>query len=261
MDSLSPRIVRTITTPRSRGGLMVCSTTQLEKWNLLLQSSLMEEDQDSSSITGDEGDSDASVFNTMNEDGMENISSQSDRRVEETETSCLSNVLAADLTGERVRVKDGAYRSKSLSNQFRQYLSEQGMEALDGSMASEADTPDNSYCEEVRRLLRGGEEEALSTSMQAVLDGVDPANSSVLSCSSKESTVTIKNLLQEAERENSAPAGSTVALQNSLQDAERENAAPAGSSQGRRGVKRRSLTEAPPTPLHPANSIYFETDL
>merc|ERR1719500_2214374 len=110
--------------------------------------------------------------------------------------------------GCRRREKEGVYRDRSLSAEFRAFLADHGMEAPDGEGSeSESSVLESSYSDEVRRLLRS--DQSLSTSLQAVLDGEEPAvceesNSSAStpvlgerSCNS--STVTVDTLTGESE--------------------------------------------------------------
>jgi len=244
---LSP-MTQAITTPRSRGGVMVCSSSQLDRWNLLLgQNSPCQPQQ-------------------YNEDEPE---SESD--------SSISDSMTRHQAGCRRREKEGVYRDRSLSDEFRAFLADHGMEAPDGEGSeSESSVLESSYSDEVRRLLRS--DQSLSTSLQAVLDGEEPAvceesNSStpvlgerssntVSSCNS--STVTVDTLTEESE------SNTTVQLYLKEDSENQEPVGPVVSTKpvARRGMKRRSITEGGPqtavavvTAVQNSNSIVFETDL
>jgi len=240
---LSP-MTQAITTPRSRGGVMVCSRTQLDRWNILL---------------GEPSPCQPFGYN-------------------EDEPDCDS----VEQSGCRRREKDGVYRDRSLSEEFRAFLSEHGMEPGQES-ESEADDSvlEKSYSDEVRRLLRS--DQSLSTSLKAVLDGEDPGSSdgegaAVLSsicvntepgpdsCDSSVVTVqSVDTLVEESE-------GNTTVQMFLKEDSENQD--PVGCTKvtdkqpTRRGIKRRSITERGPqtaaavvTTVQNSNSIIFETDL
>ena len=205
-DTMSPMSLA-ITTPRNRGGLMLCSNTQLDRWKMLL-------------------DSQQSPCHPpqYNEDEPEEPESQRSRN------------------------------SRSLSSEFKDFLASQGMEAADESEVSDGSLLETSgsYSEEVRKLL--GKNAQLSTSLQAALDGNDP-NSGVLT-EKVDSAVNIT--LEGGETSDKVPVENT---ENS------ENVSP-GGGQPRRGIKRRSITEAGPqtvtnvaSTVQNSNAIIFETDL
>jgi len=254
-DFLSPNtpppvspMTQAITTPRSRGGVMVCSSTQLDRWNMLLNS------QQSPCQP-----------HSYNED--------------EPSSSCNSSISSLvsqeDLAGcsRHERGKDSVYRRRSLSTEFKAFLAEHGMEAPDSE--SEVSLLDSSYSDEVRRLLRS--DQKLSTSLQAALDGEDPVfndstTSSVLgersgnhtspgSCNS--SILTVKSV---SDSVSTLTGDSNTTVQMFLKE-ESENVDPAQLNP-RRGIKRRSITEGGPqtaaavvSAVQNSNSIIFETDL
>ena len=77
-----------------------------------------------------------------------------------------------ELDRERERSRSGTSRnSRSLSSEFKDFLSSQGMEAADESEVSDGSLLETSgsYSDEVRKLL--GKNAQLSTSLQAALDG------------------------------------------------------------------------------------------
>jgi len=238
---MSP-MTQAITTPRSRGGVMVCSRTQLDRWNIML------------------GEPSPCQPYEYNED----------------EPECES----VEQTGCRRRGKDGVYRDRSLSEEFRAFLSEHGMEPGQET-DSEADDSvlERSYSEEVRRLLRS--DQSLSTSLQAVLDGEDPGeddgntvlssisvntNPSPGSCNSSVVTVqSVDTLVEEGDTDGN----STVQMFLKEDSENLDPVAPMITKQPtRRGIKRRSITEGGPqtavavvTAVQNSNSIIFETDL
>ena len=102
-----------------------------------------------------------------------------------------------------------------------------------------------------------GKNAKLSTSLQAALDGEDP-NSGVLT----EKVASAVNIVLEA----GATSGKVTA-ENPENTDNTENVSP-GSGQPRRGIKRRSITEAGPqtvtnvaSTVQNSNAIIFETDL
>ena len=217
-ETMSP-ISLAITTPRHRGGLMLCSRTQLDRWRLLL-------------------DSQQSPCQPQhyNEDEPE------------------EGGEVADADPDRVRASAGANRNRSLSSEFKEFLASHGMEAADESEASDGSLLETSataasYSEEVRKLL--GREAALSTSLQAAMDGEDPVLAEI--------TNTANTGAQDKDTisAKTAPAPASQAAEDT------ENSSP----QPRRGVKRRSITEAgPQTAANIGTSvqntaIIFETDL
>ena len=176
-----------ITTPRHRGGLMLSSRTQLDRWKNLLDSQ------------------------------------QSPRQL---------NIEEDPEDGEEIKEKSKG-RERALSEEFKEFLSSHGMEAegdesvvSDTSLGASVTSP--GYSDEVRRLLT--KDAALSTSLQAAMDGEEPM-------------VETKVLGEITNTEDSV------------------------SPVPRRGVKRRSITEAgPQTPGNVTSSvqntaIVFETDL
>jgi len=221
--SLSPRVKITITTPRSREGLLVCSSAQLDKWNKLLSSSRKESGSSLESEANDE---------------------QNRESVEEEDS--FENILDSDLQAESRLVdtrKERGFRSQTLSNQFRNYLSEQGLQVLDDSMVSVVEEGDNSrvafetnYCDEVRRLLLEGDK--LSDSLQVFLDGDDQTDISYTSAKSRID-------FEDSNSENNDP----------------QVYSPSAEVKLRRGIKRRSLTEIPKASIKAPGSIFFETDL
>ena len=131
-------MTQAITTPRSRGGVMVCSNTQLDRWNMLLdQQSPCQPCSYNEDEPGGDTSCDTSISSLVNNGGH--------------------------LDCSRERDKDGAYRHRSLSTEFKAFLAEHGMEAPEDS-ESEVSMLDSSYSEEVRRLLRS--DQPLSTSLQ-----------------------------------------------------------------------------------------------
>merc|ERR1712098_391314 len=193
-EVLSPTTLA-ITTPRHRGGLMMCSKTQLERWRVLLDSQQSpcqpqhyNEDEPEDSDVGDQ----------------------------------------------------------------KEFLASHGMEAADESELSDSSLLETSpnYSEEVRRLL--GQDVKLSTSLQAVMDGEDDPETSVLTPKSGHKT----NKIVDNARKDFLKAVTSEDV---------ENISP--GSQPRRGVKRRSITEAGPgTPANASScvqntAIVFETDL
>jgi len=240
---MSP-MTQAITTPRSRGGVMVCSRTQLDRWNIML------------------GEPSPCQPYEYNED----------------EPECE----VVEQTACRMREKDGVYRDRSLSEEFRAFLSEHGMEPGQEESDSEADDSvmERSYSEEVRRLLRS--DQSLSTSLQAVLDGEDPGEdddgNTVLSSisvntdpspgSCNSSVVTVQSV-DTLVGEGDTDGNSTVQM---FLKEDSENLDPVGplltKQPIRRGIKRRSITEGGPqtaaavvTAVQNSNSIIFETDL
>jgi len=192
---------------------MMCSKTQLERWRVLL-------------------DSQQSPCQPQhyNEDEPED----------------------SDVGDQKVRSKSGAYRDRSLSCEFKEFLASHGMEAADESELSDSSLLETSsnYSEEVRRLL--GQDVKLSTSLQAVMDGEDDPETSVLTPKSGHKT----NKIVDNARKDFLKAVTSEDV---------ENISP--GSQPRRGVKRRSITEAGPgTPANASScvqntAIVFETDL
>ena len=179
--AMSP-ITMAITTPRHRGGLMLSSRTQLDRWKNLLDSQ----------------------------------QSPNQQNIEEEQED-----------GEMQEKRKG--RERALSEEFKEFLSSQGMEAEeDQSVVSDTSLVGPGYSEEVRRLLT--RDAALSTSLQAAMDGEEPEDEA-------------KVLGEITNTEDSV------------------------SPVPRRGVKRRSITEAgPKTPSNVTSSvqnsaIVFETDL
>jgi len=259
-SKLSP-MTKAITTPRNRGGVMVCSNTQLDRWNMLL-------DQQSPCQPC-----------TYNEDEP-----SGDTSCDSSISSLVSDSGHSDCCRERE--KDGAYRNRSLSTEFKAFLADHGMEAPEDS-ESEVSMLESSYSEEVRRLLRS--DQPLSTSLQAVLDGEEPvfgeSNSSILhekslnslrsagpspgSCNS--SVVTVKSVTDSVDT-TMVEGDNNTTVQMFLKE-DSENLDPIGSlvstkSAPRRGMKRRSITEGGPqtaaavvTAVQNSNSIIFETDL
>eukprot|EP00090_Calanus_glacialis_P006331 TRINITY_DN14945_c0_g1_i1.p1 TRINITY_DN14945_c0_g1~~TRINITY_DN14945_c0_g1_i1.p1 ORF type:complete len:804 (-),score=232.86 TRINITY_DN14945_c0_g1_i1:219-2630(-) len=254
-SKMSP-MTQAITTPRSRGGVMVCSNTQLDRWNMLLdQQSPCQPCSYNEDEPGGETGCDTSI------------------------SSLVSNGVHSACSRERE--KDGAYRHRSLSTEFKAFLAEHGMEAPEDS-ESEVSMLDSSYSDEVRRLLRS--DQPLSTSLQAVLDGEEPvfdvSNSSVLnersmnsvlspgSCNS--SVVTVKSVSGSVSTLMEGDSNTTVQM---FLKEDSENLDPIGplvstKSVPRRGMKRRSITEGGPqtaaavvTAVQNSNSIIFETDL
>ena len=217
-ETMSPMSLA-ITTPRNRGGLMLCSNTQLDRWKMLLDS------QQSPCQP-----------HQYNEDEPEESEEQLGQE------------------RERQRSRSGAYRNRSLSSEFKDFLASQGMEAAgEESELSDASLLETSgsYSEEVRRLL--GKNAQLSTSLQTALDGGDPTLSGVL---------TEVNTASEATTSEAAEASKAVAVEMTAENS--ENISP----QPRRGVKRRSITEAGPqtvsnvtSTVQNSNAIIFETDL
>ena len=131
------------------------------------------------------------------------------------------------------------------------------MEAADESEVSDGSLLETSgsYSEEVRKLL--GKNATLSTSLQAALDGDDP-NSGVLT----EKVASAVNIAPEG----GVTSGKLVP-ENTENTENTENVSP-GGSQPRRGIKRRSITEAGPqtvtnvaSTVQNSNAIIFETDL
>ena len=183
--TMSP-ISLAISTPRHRGGLMLSSRTQLDRWKTLLDS--QQSPRQPQLNIGDE--------------------------------ESVDNGVQGNKSG----------RERALSEEFKEFLSSQGMEAAeDESVVSDTSLLGAGYSEEVRRLL--GRDASLSNSLQAAMDGEEPA--------------------AEAE------------VLGEITNTEPDNISPAP----RRGVKRRSITEAgPKTPANVSSSvqntaIVFETDL
>jgi len=211
-DTMSPMSLA-ITTPRNRGGLMLCSKTQLDRWKMLLDS------QQSPCQP-----------HQYNEDEPEELGPER----------------------ERQRSRSGAYRNRSLSSEFKDFLASHGMEAAgeEGEVSDESLLETSgSYSEEVRRLL--GKDALLSTSLQTALDGGDP-------------TSTNKGVLAEI----AAPGVNTVRGTEEAASVDVKENSENISPQLRRGVKRRSITEAGPqtvtnvvSTVQNSNSIIFETDL
>jgi len=242
-----------ITTPRSREGLMVCSNTQLDKWNRLLDEQSPCQPNNYNEDEPGTTDSENSVIKFIDESVY---------------SPCCRN-----------REKIGAYRDRSLSREFKTFLANHGMEAPEDS-ESEVSFLENSYSEEVRRLLKS--DQVLSTSLQAALDGEDPATdeesvTSVLteqsfnngggvsSCNS--SVITVQSACGSASTLVDGENNTTVQL---FLKEESENLDPSLSSSkpGRRGMKRRSITEGGPqtraavvNTVQNSNTIIFETDL
>ena len=217
-ETMSP-ISLAITTPRHRGGLMLCSRTQLDRWRLLL-------------------DSQQSPCQPQhyNEDEPE------------------EGGEVADADPDRVRASAGANRNRSLSSEFKEFLASHGMEAADESEASDGSLLETSaaaasYSEEVRKLL--GREAALSTSLQAAMDGEEPVLGEVTKSDNNDN---IKHI-DEPVKDKVKP------VENNEENSENISPTP------RRGVKRRSITEAgPQTAANVTSSvqntaIVFETDL
>jgi len=225
-------------TPRSRAPVMVCSSSQLDKWNKIIERSTSMPDF----LTEDEEDVSTDQESDRYFASLECESEPEFSPVPKSKSSC---------------------RSRSLSSEFKDYLARQGLQvpsdtsSLEDSVLTEGDM---SYSEDVRRLLRN-DGEKLSTSMQAILDGDDPASldgpplrksprlsSQGSSCSRSSSTSTIK--------------AADISLQES--DENHDPNVSVGSVGVKRGRKRRSLTEVGATnPLAHTQqgNIFFETDL
>ena len=192
---------------------MLCSNTQLDRWKMLLDS------QQSPCQP-----------HQYNEDEPEELGPER----------------------ERQRSRSGAYRNRSLSSEFKDFLASHGMEAAgeEGEVSDESLLETSgSYSEEVRRLL--GKDALLSTSLQTALDGGDP-------------TSTNTGVLAEI----AAPGVNTVRGTEEAASVEVKENSENISPQPRRGVKRRSITEAGPqtvtnvvSTVQNSNSIIFETDL
>ena len=227
-DTMSPMSLA-ITTPRNRGGLMLCSNTQLDRWKMLL-------------------DSQQSPCHPpqYNED-----------EPEEPEE------LGRERQRSRSEASGNSRNSRSLSSEFKDFLASQGMEAADESEVSDGSLLETSgsYSEEVRKLL--GKNATLSTSLQAALDGDDP-NSGVLT----EKVASAVNIAPEGGvTSGKLVPENTENTENSENTENTENVSP-GGGQPRRGIKRRSITEAGPqtvtnvaSTVQNSNAIIFETDL
>ena len=216
-----------ITTPRHRGGLMLCSKTQLDRWKLIM-------------------DTQQSPCQPQhyNEDEPEETGVDEDRDE------------AAGVEEDEVKMS----RNRSLSNEFKEFLSSHGMEAADTIDTAEDESEDSvleisnsNYSEEVRRLL--GKNVALSTSLQAAMDGEEPE---------KQNNVVLGEI---SNRDNNTKETATKkeTVDNKPTETDLENVSPV--SVPRRGTKRRSITECGPgTPASVSSSvqstaIIFETDL
>jgi len=194
--TLPSPMARAISTPRHRGGLLLCSSSQLDRWSSLLDSQ--------------QSPCQPSKYNEDEPAGADELSTQ-------------FRSFLADRAGDPVEEEEEGDKVKE----------------LEGSQDSQA-----SYSEEVRRLLAG--ETELSESLQAAMDGKQPGVLAERGC-----------LDSSTNRSYSAP------------DRAREGAgAGCENSPPRRGVKRRSITEAGPgTPaavassVQAGNAIIFETDL
>ena len=203
---MSPGTSLAITTPRHRGGLMLCSRGQLDKWRMLLDS------QQSPCQP-----------HQYNEDEPE------------------------EATVDQDNITSDNQRTRALSAEFKEFLASHGMEADEDESEDEGSLLEtsSSYSEEVRRLL--GRDTQLSDSLQAAMDGEEEPvlgeiNDNVKHCDepSKDKVKPVEN--PEENTENISPTP-------------------------RRGVKRRSITEAgPQTAANVTSSvqntaIVFETDL
>jgi len=171
-----------------------------------------------------------------------------------------------------------------LSAEFKEYLSKQGLEVPSDTSSAEdslLEEGETSYSSDVRRLLR--QDEKLSTSMQAVLDGDEPdleVGEEVFEDTTEQQPPPRKSpRLSSSGRPSNRPSSqssscsrgsstSTIkAVDTSIQDIsysdenEDPNSAVGG---GRRGRKRRSITELGAIAHFPPTSkgnIFFETDL
>jgi len=255
-SKLSP-MTEAITTPRSRGGLMVCSSSQLDRWTRLLDNQQSPCQPHSYNEDEPSGDTSSDSISSLVCDGEH--------------MSCA-----------RARDKHGAYRDRSLSDEFKHFMSEHGMEAAETDSECDNSILDGSYSEEVRRLLRSDVQ--LSTSLQAVLDGetpeLDESNTSLVlgerrnsyrnddpspsSCNS--SVITVKSVTDSVSTLIDGDNNTTVQI---FLKEESENLDPVClKAVPRRGIKRRSITETGPqtaaavmNTIQNNHGIIFETDL
>ncbi|XP_023322416.1 rho GTPase-activating protein 19 isoform X2 [Eurytemora carolleeae] len=153
---LSSKQLEEAMTPRSRAPVLVCSTSQLDRWDALISRS-------------------PCLPENYNEDEPETDTStdqESDRYFASLECESEGDELEVGFKGG----KSGC-RTRSLSSDFKQYLANQGLQvpsdtsSLEDSVLTDSEF-NQSYSSDVRRLLQEGEK--LSTSMQAVLDGSNP---------------------------------------------------------------------------------------
>jgi len=251
-------------TPRSRAPVIICSSSQLDKWNRLVHRSPSLPGNYYGADPDQEGDEDLESDLYFAElDDCEDSEAE-----EETD-----EVYTAD-----ERAKDSC-RSRSLSAEFKEYLSKQGLEVPSDTSSAEdslLDEGEASYSRDVRRLLRQGEK--LSTSMQAVLDGDEPdlevgeevfedthqpppRKSPRLSSSGRPSN-------RPSSQSSSCSRGSSTstikAVDTSIQDISCSDENEDPNAGGRRGRKRRSITELGAIAHFPPSSkgnIFFETDL
>lgn len=156
-------------TPRSRQPVMVYSSKNLDQ----IPFALIEKNSSQKMLGCDEPES-PSIPTKYNEDEPYQVGS--------TQDVCKNTVTQADNTkensdinvnrSEKEREKNGAYHDKSLSSDFKEYMTRHGLvlsqdnSELEESFNADNSTSDNnkSFSEEVRRLLR--EDEKLSTSLQ-----------------------------------------------------------------------------------------------
>jgi len=246
--SIVSPMTHAISTPRNRVGLMVCSNTQLDRWNKLLDH---HSPCQPSSYNEDEPYDKSCDVNSVN-----SIIQSKDSH----SASC------------RARSKEGAYRNRSLSTEFKAFLSEHGMEAPDET-ESDMSVSGISYSEEVKRLLNS--DQVLSSSLQAAMDGEDP----YLDVSKSSQILSEKNLncedsctsnkeeeLAGTKEERDLKNGFKMNEDIKLSKVQSENISPETTT--RRGRKRRSITEigvpktaTSSTAASQYNNIIFETDL
>lgn len=174
------------------------------------------------------------------------------------------------------RAKNAVYHDKSLSSDFKEYMTRHGLVlSNDNSELEESLNADNSvsennksFSEEVRRLLK--EDEKLSTSLQAALDGeeLDAFGESSSLLHSPVKVLNNSNSTFQQFSSSSTLKEEEVSYQSSSQECESpdENNIQSFTANSRKGRKRRSITEIAktnPLTIRDMNSknIYFETDL
>jgi len=237
-QKLSGRMLEAAMTPRSRLPVMVCSVSQLEKWNNIVDHSspaLKEKPSNDEELQND--DSDAYT-----------------KRKDSCRTRSLSSDFKHYLATQGIEVAASDTSS------------------LEDSTFSETDEKDASYSTDVRRLLKQGD--IMSPSMQAIMDGASPSAYSRKNDDFARPPCRKSPRLSSTSSMGSESSRSTIKADNCSQqdlgDSFDENQDPnctPGVISGVKSRKRRSLTEIGSvstiniTSAAKSNNIFFETDL
>jgi len=174
-------------TPRSRAPVMVCSSSQLEKWSRIVDSSSPAlrnyRTTEESELNGSFDQESDGYFASLENEDSETEENLGEVQIGlQTAKNTKDKVGSGEQEDENYARRKDSCRTRSLSSDFKQYLARQGLEVppspndasnLEDSVFSDCEA-NYSYSTDVRRLLQEGEK--LSTSMQAVLDGEDPAD-------------------------------------------------------------------------------------